>query len=63
VGALASGKTHVAHRRIRKIERVYRPYLTSLEADFTHYCSVTLILILKVCELTNIKQAASNAVE
>jgi hypothetical protein len=27
-----STKTHVAHRRI-KIERVYRPYLTALEAE------------------------------
>jgi hypothetical protein len=29
--ATRSRKTHVAHRRI-KIERVYRPYLTALEA-------------------------------
>jgi hypothetical protein len=34
--ATQSTKTHIAHRRI-KIERVYRPYLTALEAGVARF--------------------------
>jgi hypothetical protein len=39
--ATQSRKTHVAHRRL-KIERVYRPYLTALEA---RPAGVTIMLL------------------